>query len=324
MPHLGLWEITEDSPIPLGKSNVAFEKHLETWIENRPEFVQSGLTIIGRQVRVATGILDLLAVDTGGRCVVIEVKREAIYREAVAQALDYAATVAEMPGDDLKRAVDKYSAERNIDLSERLADGVLEDLYTAEQRDVTIIVVGVGQRPGLERLLRFLNDRSNLEISLVSFESFVLPDGRQILGRELSDSEPAYVTQERPRKSGGNPTLEDLCVQADARGIGRGFRAILKTAQDLDLPTRLYKRSIMYTPPQNRTRMLFTVWLSNADKGVRLISSTDAFAEYFPVSQGQVAAALGPDTTRQLQPDEVDSFIAGLKTLLAPPATGTE
>ena len=69
---------------------------------------------------------------------------------------------------------------------------------------------------------------------------------------------------------------------------------------------------------------LFLVWLSNADKGVRLISSTDAFAEYFPVSQGQVAAALGPDTTRQLQPDEVDSFIAGLKTLLAPPATGTE
>lgn len=108
MTNLGVWAVSDKTPTRLTKSNVRLEKHLEDWIEQDPALVQSGLTIVGRQVRLSSGIADLLAIDAQGRWVVIEVKREAIYRETVAQALDYAAALADMGREDLETRITAY------------------------------------------------------------------------------------------------------------------------------------------------------------------------------------------------------------------------
>ncbi len=54
-------------PIPVPETSIDLEQHLETWIENDPALVQAGLEIVGRQMAIDGGRLDLLAIDPLGR-----------------------------------------------------------------------------------------------------------------------------------------------------------------------------------------------------------------------------------------------------------------
>ena len=62
---------------------------LEVVLVANPDMLMRGLTLVGRQVPVETGYVDLLGIDEDGRLVVFELKREKLTRDAVAQILDY-------------------------------------------------------------------------------------------------------------------------------------------------------------------------------------------------------------------------------------------
>jgi RecB family endonuclease NucS len=74
MTKAASWIIEKQKISKLRESTVGIEKNLEIWIEEDPSLVQSGLTIVSRQLNVEGGRLDLLALDPQGRWVVIEVK----------------------------------------------------------------------------------------------------------------------------------------------------------------------------------------------------------------------------------------------------------
>jgi RecB family endonuclease NucS len=59
--------MTDVGPRRLESSTPDLETQLESWIEQDPDLVQFGLRILGRQVRVETGPMDLLALDPQGR-----------------------------------------------------------------------------------------------------------------------------------------------------------------------------------------------------------------------------------------------------------------
>ena len=61
---------------------------LESWIVSNPSIIEQDLTIIGRQVKTNSGPLDLLALDHAGNSVIIELKRDKLPREVLAQAID--------------------------------------------------------------------------------------------------------------------------------------------------------------------------------------------------------------------------------------------
>ena len=66
------------------------EKSLETMLANRPDLLESGLTVFQRQSRIAVGIIDLLCIDRKRNYVVVEIKRPAAdYREVVGQITTY-------------------------------------------------------------------------------------------------------------------------------------------------------------------------------------------------------------------------------------------
>ena len=72
--NVGVW-LVGDSPVRATKSKVGLEKDLESWIAADPSLLSEGIQIIGRQVGLEGGFLDLLAVDAGGRWLAIELKR---------------------------------------------------------------------------------------------------------------------------------------------------------------------------------------------------------------------------------------------------------
>ena len=187
MRRTGVWQVTGKGPTELPSTTVELEKELESWIERDSGLLRRGLTIVGRQMGTEAGPLDLLAIDPEGRWVVIEIKKGAIDRLTIAQAVDYASCIAAMSAEVLERKVNAYLAAHG-DGSQTLRDilpGAVEGDDTS--RDVMMIVVGTGAVPGLERMAGFLSDRCGVPIDIVTFDVFTTASGERILVRELTE-----------------------------------------------------------------------------------------------------------------------------------------
>jgi Holliday junction resolvase-like predicted endonuclease len=307
MGKTALWHVENNAPYPLQESGFDLEKQLEEWIENNPGLLRGGLTIVGRQFRTASGPIDLLAIDPVGRWVVIELKPSSVRRETIAQALDYAACIRHMPHEELLGKVKKYLSSRKLpipDLQEEEDDG---------EREVMMMVVGKGREPGLDKMVEFMATDYQVPISVVSYEVFELGNGERIILRELTDAD--FQPQGKPKAKRQAPTLDDLCDKADKRGIGEQFRALRAVAERHGLHCRTYPHSVMYSPPNNKTRMLYTVWTHVKDGKLSAYVSPPAFAEFYPIREDIALDELGPEGGRTMNNDDVTAFVNGLDRL---------
>jgi hypothetical protein len=95
------------------------------------------------------------------------------------------------------------------------------------------------------------------------------------------------------------------------------------SARSTKLPTetgyiRGHKFAVMYTPPSNKTRMLFTVWLVEGSPDVVLTLSAEAFAEFYPFTAATVIGTLGEAGDRKLLTvEDAQRFAGGLDKLFA-------
>src|SRR4051812_12199667 len=102
------WLVGGEAPSELSREVIDLEKDLETWIEQRPTILEDRkLVIIARQLRAGGNYVDLLGLDGDGTLVVIELKRDMAYRDALAQAIDYASWLAERSKDELAALIDE-------------------------------------------------------------------------------------------------------------------------------------------------------------------------------------------------------------------------
>lgn len=310
MKQIGIWQVIDDKPEKLAASSVGLEENLEKWIEDDPGLLEEGLEIVGRQLHVEGGYLDLLGLNPQGQWVVIELKSGDVRRSAVTQALDYASCIASMPWDELRHKVGSYleGQGRTVELliDEREETGQ----ESPAARDVIMYVVGTGSYPGLERMVDFLSGVHDVPITLVSYEVFQIGDQQKILVRELT--KPETMSGEPPTSR----TVEQLCARAEQNGIGDEFRMILEAAREHGVFPRPYTGSIMYTPPSNHTRMLFTVkaW-TRTDGLLQLYAGPEAFAEFYPVTVHEVSARLGEPGWQKMTTDDVAKFVANLHRL---------
>jgi Holliday junction resolvase-like predicted endonuclease len=314
--QIGIWHVTDAGPKKLSAGSLDLERQLEEWIERDPGLLENGFTIVGRQVRVEAGPLDLLAVDPQGRWAVIEIKRGAVYRDTLAQALDYAACISAMPHELLAEKVNEYlrarSPEEPADLETLLSGRAGAADGQDDSREVRVFLVGTGRDPGLDRLVDFLSGIHGVPISVVSFEVYEVADGQRVLVRELTESE---AGPPGPAVS-ALPTTEEICSRADRGGIGAQFRAILETARRHELYPRPFKRSLMFAPPSNHTRSLFTIWADPPGPGqMWMWLGPEAFAQFYPVTEQDVVGQLGNGGWRRLQPADLTAFVAGLDRL---------
>jgi Holliday junction resolvase-like predicted endonuclease len=318
---IGVWLIKDEGPRRLAPGDVALEKHLEDWIERDPTLLEEGLTIVGRQVSTDGGRLDLLAVDPQGRWVVIEIKAGSVRRETIAQALDYASCIATIPKADLVENAKAYLSVRASDEDRSRPVGFLNRIRAELEdddagREVRIFVVGTGRDRGLERMVNYLSERGEIEIGVVSFEVFTTDLGEQLLTRELTEADSEASSQ---RISGAVNRLgvEGALEQAQQNGIGEPFRLIYDAAVGAGLYARPFKRSIMYTPPTNKSRYLVTLWTKPLPDG-RLNGwvSTEAFTEFFGIDSQRVVTELGGLGRLAIAPEAAPRFAEGLRRLL--------
>lgn len=156
------------------------EEHLEDELENNPHVLLAPekLLYVGRQMRTNDGrALDLLAIDRDRRPVIIELKKNRTPREMMAQALEYAAFITQLPSDELDLRAAKYFLDRGrpwTSIREAHAtffEGqVAPDDSSGWEVSNSVIIVLEGQTIASQILdVALLLKKHNLDIRIVQF-----------------------------------------------------------------------------------------------------------------------------------------------------------
>jgi alkylated DNA nucleotide flippase Atl1 len=237
------------------------EEALRTLVEEAPEMLPlSGsprVIVVGREVQLGSGFADLLAVEPGGRPVVIEVKlaRNAEARRAVvAQALAYAAYLFELDSDDFEHDVlggqlrDRgwSSLTQAVAASDQEGSFIETDFHAALADAFTrgafrVVFVLDEAPPELVRLIAYLEAVSDaLTIDLITVEAYEFGGSRVLIPQRVDPERRRTTERARPLRSvpGGatTPGADDF-VKAidDASGEHQpALRALAEWAQGLE------------------------------------------------------------------------------------------
>ena len=287
MADLGMWRVDGDAPRRVGRSGVGLERRLEDWIASDSSLLADGLTVVGRQVRLDGGPLDLLAIDWQDRWVVIELKRERLYRDALAQALDYASSIARMDSDYLEQLL--RPGLPTLGEAEHLGRAVRQQLDGEDDgREVAVLLAGVGVDAGLERIVDHLGGYG-VPITIVSFEAFEPEDGPLLLLREVTEEQTGPPRRaQQPRR-----TVAEIRRLAAEEGVAEPFDRFVEMVENAGLAVQPYRRAVMIAPPSNRSRYLMLARPEQA--GIVLHAGPAQFAEFFPpLTEEEATAAIGP------------------------------
>lgn len=277
-------------PQRLERSHIELEQHLEDWIAKDVTLIGEGYTLVGRQVSIDDGRLDLLAIDAQDRWIVIEIKPGRLGSGALGQALYYAASLARLDADELYEKLKGRLGEFGDGDAETLSERVKQQLAgEAEEREIAVLLVGVGIHAGLERMNEFLA-RFGVPISVVSFEVFELEGGPRLLIREVVD-EPTQPTA--PKRRYAVEAIRDLASQA---GVREQFDRFVQMSKRAGLPVQPQRASVRIAPPANRTRFLMYAGPRAGANGGELGIWVGPwhFAEWFEhINESEATAALG-------------------------------
>jgi len=168
-----------------------------------------------------------------------------------------------------------------------------------------------------ERMRTFLGITA-LKVGSSQPHSTPAPSGDQGFIGSSSPSVPIVPSPANEGSGGGRKhTVQAVCQRADEHGIGEPFQRILEGACRLGLHPRPHTKSIVYAPPQDGRRFLFSIEARpNQDGSLRGRIAPESFEEYLDVSAKDVADSLSPDRSFSIAPGEVDSFVQALTELL--------
>ena len=198
--EIGIWEIDRESRAvaKLGVAElVETEQMLEDVLVANPDMLVRGLELVGRQVPVETGYVDLLGIGEDGRLVVFELKREKLTRDAVAQALDYCSYLEALPEAELATLITERSGKDGID---KIAD--FEEWYGSRGGDsikpVRMVLVGLGVDRSASRMVSYLA-RRHIDIRLLTFHGYAQGDGLLLARQARAADDPQTSSADAQR-----------------------------------------------------------------------------------------------------------------------------
>jgi hypothetical protein len=265
--------------------------------------LSEGLRIVGRQIYVDAGPLDLLGIDIHGRWTIVELKRDRLHRDALTQAIDYASSIASMPAGALRAKLEPFTA------ADPEVAGIVDQALDEEDggpRQVAIVLAGVRADAHLERMTDFLVNQFSVPLSIVTFDVY-RSDRETVLMREI-------VEEEAPTPDSTRQTLPlaDITHRAED-----AFRRIVAAADRAGLYVRPYRNSVMITPPTQRNRFLALAHISNSGR-MKLIYGAEAFEEFFPeITSAEVTEIMGPYDDSLRTDETITEFVDRFEKLMA-------
>ncbi|MDQ3845037.1 MAG: endonuclease NucS [Bacteroidota bacterium] len=186
------WQLINGKLTPVSSSlvdNGRKEKDdLEQWIKSNPEILGNDIAIIGEQVLTKSGPLDFLGIDRSGNLVIVELKRDKLPREVLAQAIDYASDIATYEPDDLNEICQTFTGQRLSDyLTEKFPDTNFEEISVNQTQ--RLLLVGFAIEEPLHRMIEWLSEKFNLAINAIVLHYVRTKSGDELLSRTVIISE---------------------------------------------------------------------------------------------------------------------------------------
>ena len=171
-----LWSL--DTKKEVESSELLSEKELEDLIYDHIEVIDDGLMVIGRQIMLDGGPLDILCIDCNQNTVVLELKKDRTPREVTAQALDYASSVSKIT---YQKLYEIYGESHSTSLSDAYRKKFGTELQDESQNgfneNTRIIIVASKMDPSTERIVEYLKG-FDLQINVLFFNVFKNNDER--------------------------------------------------------------------------------------------------------------------------------------------------
>ena len=189
------------------------------------------LMLVGRQTPTEGGPLDLLGINGDGRLVVFELKRGRLSRDAVAQIIDYASYLDSMELEDLANHISYNSGSHGIETIDDFEDWYSnQDFVGLESlKPLRLLLVGLGTDDRTERMVRFLAENSEMDISLLTFHGFK-HDGTTMLAKQVevdgSDDSDSRPTRRRRSVDELRELLNSRIERFDKRELFDAVRAM--------------------------------------------------------------------------------------------------
>lgn len=181
------------------------EKEVEAWIfDGSTEILGDDIAIIGKQVDTRSGPLDLIGVDREGNVVIVELKRDKLPRDAVAQAIDYASDVASW---DLERLDEICTRQRGKPLrdyiTERLGPGIELSI-----ENIRMLLVGFPRQGDerAERMISWMSEQFDMPINALALGYLKTRSGDELLVR--TTSLPEGIDMEKAEEKRWRRTLQ--------------------------------------------------------------------------------------------------------------------
>ncbi len=186
------WEIIDDQLVEIETSPMESERrerdHVEKWIKTNPKILGEDILIIGEQVYTKSGPLDFLGVDSSGNMVIVELKRDKLPRECLAQAIDYASDIATWDIDKLSEVCMQYNGQTLYDYASENFVGVeVEDIsFNKAQR---LLLVGFLIEESLTRMIEWLSVNYDIGINAIILKYAQTSSGNEMLSKTAIISE---------------------------------------------------------------------------------------------------------------------------------------
>ena len=237
---IGIWEIDRESRVGSKldlADRIETEQMLEDVLVANPNVLLGGLTLVGRQIPVGTGYIDLLGIDENGRLVVFELKREKLTRNAVAQILDYCTYLETLSDSDLKKLIVERSGIHGIISIEDFGEWYANQYPTDALRPVKMVLVGLGVDMTAHRMVAYLAER-HIDISLLTLHCYIQGDS-MLLARQMRIAKDPHKF---PRAGTG---ARDLNRKANEYGVADLWKDAKKSL-DYSIRTNYTKFGITY------------------------------------------------------------------------------
>lgn len=158
---------------------------IQEWIDDNPDFLGENLLIIGKEVKLASGIrLDLLAIDKNACLVIIELKRDDSGSDVTWQAIKYASYCSAFTDEEIFNIYQEYLDEKQkhenknarAEIEQFLDDVEIENL-NQEQR---IILVSRDFHSDVASAVLWLNDKG-LNIKCIKISPFITENNQLLI-----------------------------------------------------------------------------------------------------------------------------------------------
>ena len=296
--EIKLWRIDGEHPVTISQKKLALESRIEEWIRQDIGLISDDLLVIGQQVSTDYGgSIDLLAIDSDGNLVVLELKRDKTPRDIVAQVLDYASWVQGLGPAYIVEIANDF-------LKSNTFEQAFKDKFQAEIPDVLnerhrMYIVASSLDSATERIVKYLSETHDVDINVATFAYFKTADG-ELLGRSLLLDETDVKTRaESKSKRKPNRSLEEFRRIAEEQGVLELYDKALSGLEPLfvGLNRSLSNVAFVGYMGENKARnVIISIYpeLSSSENGLLIINYENRLSEYFNLPEDKIQSLLGP------------------------------